>query len=269
MTNAVRVSDWIASTPSVSRSTFYELIKICGIEPVKSREPGSRSSQSWLTVEQQEHLNFWAQTMSQGATLNMIREKIALRDGTVPQPLSETESETSSIVVQDSETPEEDKGSAIELAPPAGLSEAIQNIRTCVVQDGVLDPLEQARRINEAIELEAELTDLQLALLLGEDLETVTGWKNPRQWSKKIRLCPATVHGQRRWTLERTTSKTTSTESVDDVRRTGSESEDSVRAVGRRPSKKMVGFDVTAAVINVTPIDCTGSDLMAQNTIRG
>lgn len=258
MKNEILVSDWIARTSSVSRSTFYELIKICGIEPVKRREPGSRSSQSWLTAEHQQQLDFWAAAMAKGANLTHIREKV-----------SETASATTSIVVQDSETPEEDKGSAIELAPPAGLSERVQQIRTCTVQDGVGDPLDQARKINEAIALEAELCDIRLALLLGEDLETVKAWKNPRQWSKKIRLCPATVHGQRRWTLERTTSKTTSTESVDDVRRTGSESEDSVRAVGRRPSKKMVGFDVTAAVINVTPIDCTGSDLMAQNTIRG
>ena len=258
MKNEILVSDWIARTSSVSRSTFYELIKICGIEPVKRREPGSRSSQSWLTAEDQQQLDFWAAAMAKGANLTHIREKV-----------SETASATTSIVVQDSETPEEDKGSAIELAPPAGLSERVQQIRTCTVQDGVGDPLEQPRRIKEAMDEGLELCDIRLALLLGEDLETVKSWKNPRQWSKKVRLCPATVHGQRKWTLEPTASKTTSTESVDDVRRTGSESEDSVRAVGRRPSKKMVGFDVTAAVINVTPIDCTGSDLMAQNTIRG
>ena len=133
---------------------------------------------------------------------------------------------------------EADKGSTLVVAAPAGLSEAIQNVRTCVVQDGVLNPLEQAEKISRAIELQVPLTDLQLALLLGEDLEDVIRWKNPRTWADGIRLRPRTMHGQRRWRIERTTP----TDSMDAVAKTQSMSADSVFAAGQRRGKK-VGFD--------------------------
>ena len=48
-----------------------------GIEPVKRRQAGSRTAQSWLTSEQQEQLNYWAGTMARGASLTQIRGLIA------------------------------------------------------------------------------------------------------------------------------------------------------------------------------------------------
>ena len=238
--DGILVSDWIARTSSVSRSTFYELIKILNIDPEKRRVPGSRAAQSWLSFEQEQELNHWASAMAQGANLTMIRDKVAQIQSAIPaasQTVSDSQSLTvstsSEIAVTDSEDSVQGKSGQL---VPVGLDSAIQNIQTCVAADGVLDPLAQARQIQEALELEAELTDLQLALLIGEDLDTVKGWGSSiRKWSKRIRLCPSTVHGQRRWMLERIESKTQSTDSVDSVQATQSKSVDIVQSSGRRP----------------------------------
>ena len=242
--DGILVSDWIARTSSVSRSTFYELIKICGIEPEKRRVPGSRAAQSYLSFDQEQELNHWASLMAQGANLTMIRDKVAQIQSAMPpaaRTVSQAPSNTMSMVKADAgEIAVADSEDDVQDSPgqlvPAGLDQAIQKIQTCVARDGVLDPLAQARQIQEAIELEAELTDLQLALLIGEELDTVTGWGSSiRKWSKRIRLCPSTVHGQRRWMLERIESKTQSTDSVDSVQATQSKSADIVQSSGRRP----------------------------------
>jgi len=263
MSEDILVADWIASAQSVSRSTFYELIKITGIEPVKRREPGSRNAQSWLTGEQREQMDRWAQMMANGANLTHIRN---LLQETGSGAVLKTASTTSTAITVDTQTANAGAGSALVPAAPANLSEAIQQVRTCVVQDGVLDPLAQAEKIDRAIQIKARLNDLQLALLLGEDMEEVIKWRNPRMWADGIRISPKTMHGVRRWKIERTES----TESSDAVRLSTSTSTDAdnVFSAGRRPKKQTVGFDVAAnALVNVSAIDCTGSDLFAANRL--
>ena len=76
--------------------------------------------------------------MARGASLTQIRGLIAETASSAVVP-------TLSLV----ETQEPDKGSTLTVAAPAGLSEAIQNVRTCVVQDGVLTLSNRLKRSAE------------------------------------------------------------------------------------------------------------------------
>ena len=69
------VSEYIAKTECLSRSAFYEVIKLAGVEPIKRRKPGSRASTSFLSADQQRQIDEVSAWIREGASMPMIRRR--------------------------------------------------------------------------------------------------------------------------------------------------------------------------------------------------
>ena len=143
------------------------------------------------------------------------------------------------------------------------LTETQQQIQTGVVLG---DIREQAARLAWALEQSFPLTEEEFAWVCMTDEQTLKQWSSPQRIRPRL-----TAH--RTW-MGRGNSKKAHWELRLADKQTGSQTDQLSVSRSLAPSRRkdrgtdrQVGFDVTAAVINVTAVDCTGSSLMAQNRI--
>ena len=80
MHETILLSDWLLAS-GCPRSTAYELFKLAGIEPGKTRVPGSRRPVSELSAEQREQMDWlWGQRKA-GTSREAIQRLIAQAQG--------------------------------------------------------------------------------------------------------------------------------------------------------------------------------------------
>ena len=227
--DGLRLSDWIEQV-GISRSAGYELLKLTGIEPEPRKIPGSRKPVSHLTQKQMSILQPLAQQLADGATMTQIRQKFEL-SGTVS-----FSSRSSGMVPKNSP-----KQSGIVPADLVPLLTAMTEARKEPV-----DPLALARRLADAASLGVPLTNGEMAQVLGKaSIGPKHDGSSPRPGF--------TIHRQEHngtpfWTVER-------------VGGGAAVSPASVPSRQHQDSSDGIGFSVAAALVDVTAIDCSGSEL--------
>jgi transposase len=225
--DGLRLSDWMEQM-GISRSAGYELLKLTGIEPEPRKVPGSRKPVSHLTQEQMAILQPLAQQLADGATMTQIKQQLE-QSGTVSNS-----SRSSGMVSTNSP-----KQSGIVPADLVQLFTAMSEARKEPV-----DPLALAKRLAEAASLGVPLTNGEMAQVLGR------ASIGPKQDGSSPR--PGfTIHRQEHngtpfWIVERAGGGVTAAP---------------VPSRQQLGKSEGIGFDVAAALIDVTAVDCSGSDL--------
>ena len=222
-----RFSEWHEEV-GISRSMAYQLLKLLEIEPEMRRVPGSKKPASFLTLEHQQKLLETVRMVNEGYSIPMLQD---MRD-----QAKSPASTGSEIVSKQSQ----------EIVPTQSTELAV---RPSPVPSPKREPLAIPRALAEAADLNVPLSNAEMAAVLGlSGTEVDKAWDgdSPRPGFVLHRL----MHRKKVfWTVQREGKLSAG------------------QFTAPEPQKRAPGFDVTAAIYDVTAVDCTGSDLFNNNRI--